>query len=204
MTTTHRAVEPSADSTLHFFDCLALAPEPWANGAGETRTIARDPDSGSESGWRVSLASLTGAARFSQFAGFDRILLPAGEDTVELHTQDGQLVARRGQPVQFPGELHVWLAAPTRPTQVVNVMTRRTSHRATLSVVSHSARIAPASTQLLIALSGKWSLQSALLHDVSLAPLCGIWLEGHDESLDLQTQEPGALLASIAIEAVGL
>lgn len=198
--TTHRAVEPSADSTLHFFDCLALEPEPWANGAGETRTIARDPNNG----WRVSLASLTGAARFSQFPGFDRILLPAGDDTVELHTQDGQLVARRGQPVQFPGELHVWLAAPARPTQVVNVMTRRTSLRATLSVVSHSARIAPASTQLLIALSGKWSLQSALLHEVALAPLCGIWLEGRGESLDLQTQEPGALLASIAIEAVGL
>ncbi|NPT54641.1 HutD family protein [Paraburkholderia elongata] len=57
----------------------------------------------------LSHATLSGAAKFSQFPGFDRTLVLLDDGAVDLHSQDGQLVARAGQPVQFSGDLHVWV-----------------------------------------------------------------------------------------------
>ena len=57
---------------------LALADlprEPWRNGAGWTRPVARAEADGSGGGellWRVSLAEISQAAPFSRFPGLDR------------------------------------------------------------------------------------------------------------------------------------
>jgi environmental stress-induced protein Ves len=197
-----RAVPLQAQASVRFIDCAALPAEPWANGHGTTRTIARAPSDSSDATWRVSLATLDGAAKFSQFSGFDRTLLLVDEGTIDLHSQDGQLIARTGQPVHFSGDLHVWVSMTTKAVNVLNVMTRRDSHRATVSIASNSLRITPAQSHLLISLAGQWTVASSLLRDVSLAPLKGIWTEGRHEQLDLRPLSPEALLVSIAIEPV--
>ncbi|MBB5411257.1 hypothetical protein HDG34_005217 [Paraburkholderia sp. HC6.4b] len=195
---THRADDnlPS----VRFLDCTSVSPEPWVNGGGTTRTLARGANPAGVADWRVSLADLKGAARFSQFPGFERTLLLIDDGTVDLHSQDGQLLARTGQPVQFSGDLHVWVSLPTKPVQVLNVMARREACRAKVSVATNALRITPASVQLLISLSGRWSLSSELLKNVTLSPMHGIWIEGRSEELDLHHVGPGAKLVSIAIE----
>ncbi|RZF26717.1 HutD family protein [Paraburkholderia sp. UYCP14C] len=188
--------------SVRFLDCTSVAPEPWANGGGTTRTLARGTNPAGIADWRVSLADLKGAARFSQFTGFDRTMLVIGDGAVDLHSQDGQLLAQMGQPVHFSGDLHVWISLPTKPVQVLNVMTRREACRASVSVATNALRITPASVQLLISLSGQWTASSALLKNVKLPAMHGIWIEGRSEELDLHHVGPGAKLVSIAIEPV--
>ncbi|WP_310134524.1 HutD/Ves family protein [Paraburkholderia terricola] len=188
--------------SVRFLDCASVSPEPWVNGGGTTRTLAQGRNADGLADWRVSLADLTAAARFSQFPGFERTLLLIDDGTVDLHSQDGQLLARTGQPVQFSGDLHVWVSLPTKPVRVLNVMARREACRAKVSVATNALRISPAGVQLLISLSGQWSLSSALLKNVTLSAMNGIRIEGRNEELDLHHVGPGAKLVSIAIEPI--
>lgn len=196
----------SKPSMLYRFDCTRIEPEPWANGAGTTRTIARGPEQDGGASWRVSLAELRTAAKFSQFPGFDRAFIVADDGAIDLHFQDGLLHADSGHPVFFSGDLHVWIGQPETPLNVVNVMTRRGSHRASVSVVSDSTSIAPAPIQILICLRGTWSVRCDSTRDVALAPLCGIQIEGgrNDSFVSAQdrqsAQDPQARLLSIAID----
>lgn len=187
---------------VRFIDCMRVPPEPWANGGGTTRTLARGPEQHGAAPWRVSIAALDGPAKFSQFAGYDRTLLPIDDSAIDLHSQDGQLLARTGQPVQFSGDLHVWVNLPARPVNVLNVMCKRGAFRAHVSVATHSLRVTPTATHLLVSLAGQWNVESALLRGVTLPPLKALWISGRPEELALRPSGPGAQLASIGIEAI--
>ncbi|MEW6345978.1 MAG: HutD family protein [Pseudomonadota bacterium] len=195
--------KPSSQQSIHFFDCAQLAPEAWASGGGTTRTIAKraGDDGGIE--WRVSLATLNGPAKFSQFPGVDRTLLLLDDGAVDLHSQDGAWFARPGQPVQFPGDLLIWASVPAKPVEVLNVMTRRGVCQASVNVASHSLRITAASTQFVLCVAGEWSVSSALLSGVSLQPMTGVWIDGRREEIDLHSMAPGARLVSVAIDMAG-
>ncbi|RQS04348.1 HutD family protein [Burkholderia sp. Bp8991] len=196
---------PSASHypSVRFIDCAQVEPEAWANGAGVTRTIASRIDSDGNVDWRISLATLDGSARFSQFPGVDRILVPVDNSSVELRAQDGHLVAHPIVPAYFPGDLPVWTTDIVRPTHVLNVMTRRAACRATVSVATHSRRVTPAPTHLLICAAGQWRFSSASLSTQTLLPMHGLWLDGRSEELDLQSDALDSRLISIAIEPVG-
>ncbi|KVE29650.1 hypothetical protein WI93_09370 [Burkholderia vietnamiensis] len=199
---TKRAPSASRYPSVRFIDCARVEPEAWANGAGVTRTIANrlDADGGVE--WRISIATLDGSARFSQFPGVDRILVPVDNTSVELHAQDGHLVAHPIVPAHFPGDLPVWTTDIVRPTRVLNVMTRRAACRATVSVATHSRRITPAPTHLLICAAGQWRFSSASLSAQTLLPMHGLWIDSRSEALDLRSDALDARLISIAIEPV--
>lgn len=112
----------------------------------------------------------------------------------------GELQARAGQPVHFSGDLYMWANAPGQPVSVLNVMCRRGVARARVNVASHSLRVTPAATQLLVSLAGQWSVESSLLRGVTLAPLHVLWISGRSEELALRPSAPGAQLASVAID----
>jgi environmental stress-induced protein Ves len=183
-----------------FFDFAALSPEPWGNGQGITRTIARGLDQAGAATWRVSLAQWDRASRFSLFAGFDRTLLAIGDDSVDLYSYNDQLIASPEQPVHFSGDTPIWVGMPAKPVRVINVMARRISHRTEVTVHRHSARVTLGSTHILFCVRGTWSLDSASLHDVSLKPMSGICLESQRESLDLEPDGTRAQIVSIAID----
>lgn len=183
-------------------DCLALAAEAWANGGGTTRTLGRLDDTSGETAWRVSLATLNGPSRFSQFPGIDRIFVLIDQESVELHSQDGSLHAWKGKPVYFPGDLHVWIGSLTGEAHALNVMTRRGRCRAHVEVISHDVRLEPAKTQFLVSLGGVWKIRGIRLGEAALAPFHALRLDEHAGPLDVVAAETGphALLASIAIE----
>ncbi|NIF43277.1 HutD family protein [Burkholderia sp. Tr-862] len=189
-------------SSVRFIDCTQVAPEAWANGAGITRTIASRINQEGNIDWRISLATLDGAARFSRFPGVDRIIVPVDNSSVELHAQDGHLVAHPLVPAHFPGDLQVWATDIVRPTHVLNVMTRRVACRATVTVATHSRRVTTASTHLLICASGQWRFSSTALNTQTLLPMQGLWLDGRSEELDLSSVALDARLISIALEPV--
>ena len=190
----------SVTTAVRFIDCSRVAPEPWANGGGTTRTLARGPEANGEASWRLSVATVEGPARFSQFPGYDRTLLLIDDGAINLHSQDGQLQASAGQPVHFSGDLHMWANAPAQPVSVLNIMCRRGAARARVNVASHSLRVTPAGTQLLVSLAGQWSVESSLLRGVTLAPLHALWICGRPEELALRPSALGAQLASVAID----
>ncbi len=192
---------PSHQS-IHFFDCSKLAPEPWANGGGTTRTVALQSADDHAMDWRVSIATLNGSSKFSLFTGLDRTLVLLDEGTVDLHSQDGESVARPFQPVQFSGDLLMWASMSVQPLNVLNVMTRRGAFQAAVSVATHSLRVTPASTQIVLCVAGEWRVGSSLLNSVSLQPMTGIWFEGRREEIDLHAVGLGARLVSIAIAGV--
>nr|MBP1190485.1 environmental stress-induced protein Ves [Frigoribacterium sp. PvP032] len=63
---------------------------PWRNGAGTTTVVAEGSASCS---WRVSVATISRSAPFSDFAGVDRLLMPLSEQGLDL-VVDGRPVRR--------------------------------------------------------------------------------------------------------------
>jgi uncharacterized protein len=192
----------SSHKSIHFFDCSKLAPEPWANGGGTTRTIALQSAGDHAVDWRVSIATLNGPSRFSLFPGLDRTFVLLDEGSVDLHSQDGASVARPGQPVQFSGDLLMWASTSVHPVNALNVMTRRGMYEAAVSVATYSLRVTPASTHVLLCVAGEWRLGSALLNSVSLQSMTGIWFDGRREEIDLHAAGLGAKLVSISIASM--
>ena len=188
--------------SIHFFDCAKLAPEMWANGGGMTRTIAKRCADDHTVHWRVSVATLNGSAKFLLFPGLDRTLLPLDEGAVDLHSPDGASIARPGQPVRFSGDLQIWASVSAQPVNVLNVMIPRGAWQAGVSVSTHSLRVTPASTHLVLCVAGEWRVGSSLLNSLSLLPLTGIWFDGRREEVDLHAVGPHARLVSIAIDPV--
>lgn len=203
LSSTGRVPQASRYPSVRFIDCTRIEPEPWVNGAGVTRTIASRTGPNGSIDWRISLATLDGSARFSQFPGVDRILVPIDNTSVELRAQDGHLVAHPIVPAHFPGDLPVWTTDIARPTHVLNVMTRRASCQAAVSVATHSCRVTPAPTHLLICAAGQWRFGSASLSTQTLLPMHGLWLDDRGEELDLQPDSLHSRLISIAIESAG-
>ncbi|MBN3849511.1 HutD family protein [Paraburkholderia sp. Ac-20342] len=196
----------AAQVAVRRFEYAQLQAEPWANGNGITRTIARGSAAGhgEDTDWRVSLATLNTSARFSQFAGFERTFVLLDEGAVKLRSQEVRIDAQRGQPVHFSGDLDLWSTLSTAPVNALNVMTRRGRCGSSVSVLSGSSSIAAAPIRLLIGLSGQWSVRGGMLDGVLLGPLQGILIERSREPLDLVPLGAGAELISIAIVPLSL
>lgn len=97
--------------------------EPWANGAGTTTVIVREPDS---TDWRVriSVARVEQDGPFSELPGTQRSLVPL-DAPMTLRFPDGaETTARRMQVAQFAGSPAPYGALPDGPTRDFNLMLR--------------------------------------------------------------------------------
>ena len=107
--------------------------EPWKNGGGWTREIARFPEGGDWS-WRVSVAEVGRDGPFSIFPGCDReIVLLAGQG-MDLAFDGGQTV-RLAPPharLRFSGERPLSASLVEGPTIDFNLIWKREAFEATL------------------------------------------------------------------------
>lgn len=109
--------------------------QPWANGGGITREIARadapaadvdDDGAGVGFDWRLSMASVTSSGPFSAFPGIDRTLtVLTGAGLVLAIGTDEAEVLLPGRPFAFPGDVPTHAALVDGPISDLNVMTRR-------------------------------------------------------------------------------
>ena len=112
----HGTTARPSHQSIHFFDCSKLAPEPWANGGGTTRTVALQSADDHAVDWRISIATLNGASRFSLFPGLDRTLLLLDEGAVAWLRKpvDGpQLIQRVEHAVLLARSVHAMNARVT-------------------------------------------------------------------------------------------
>lgn len=83
-----------------------LPAQPWKNGGGVTREIARLSD---DKGmlWRLSLADVDRDGPFSHFPGATRILTVVEGAGLRLRHDSGVIEATLGRPVRFSGDLAI-------------------------------------------------------------------------------------------------
>jgi environmental stress-induced protein Ves len=95
-----------------------VRPEPWANGGGTTRELAR-ADDGS---WRISLADIDRDGPFSTFAGRHRLLTVVDGPVLGLDVDGETHVVEPQRPFAFPGDAHVVAAVPEGAVRALNVV----------------------------------------------------------------------------------
>ena len=95
-----------------------VRPEPWANGGGTTRELAR-ADDGS---WRISLADIGSDGPFSVFAGRHRVLTVVDGPVLDLDVDGEPHVVEPQRPFAFSGDAAVVASVPEGPVQALNVV----------------------------------------------------------------------------------
>ncbi|MFR0654783.1 HutD family protein [Pantoea sp. SIMBA_079] len=170
---------------MHRFRYDALPVSRWRNGGGETREIVSFPPGAADFGWRASIATLDASGPFSLFPGVDRVITLLQGDSPLL--QSGQQAHRlqRHQPWRFAGDAAVQATVHGRCSDF-NIMTRRDSWRADVSIVQDSPQ--QSLHGVAYVLSGAWQCASGDM----LQPAQGIWWL--DEPLTLTPQSCDALL----------
>jgi environmental stress-induced protein Ves len=169
--------------SLHRFDRRTLTASPWKNGGGVTREIVcQPPGAGMDAfDWRVSIAQIASDGPFSRFEGVDRVITLLEGAGVRLQGSDGGLDHRVDHrldqplaPFAFAGEAPVAGTLLDGPCDDFNVMTRRSTCRATVTVC-HGATAVSAPAGLLMAVSGHWQAGEQML-----APGQGLWWAHED------------------------
>ncbi len=156
-----------------------VAPEPWKNGAGITRTLASGRDAGGNLAWRVSVAEIEHSGPFSVFPDIERIAvvlengpLRLSDSAVQGHVATPRVLARQYVPTTYPGELELFVDVACAPIRCLNVLTRRGSASADVRVLDADGQLAPSPATVLFATrGGTWGLTvSGVASTLHLAP----------------------------------
>lgn len=137
----------------------ALPWQPWKNGAGRTREIAREPAGAGfdDFGWRLSLAEVAADAPFSAYPGVDRVIALLEGDGLTLCHADGRVaheLLTPNEPWAFDGGLALQARLRGGPTRDLNLMLRRGRWRGVLEHLAAPATLGAADASVLIALDG--------------------------------------------------
>ncbi|RYB91117.1 HutD family protein [Nocardioides oleivorans] len=95
-----------------------VAPQPWPNGGGTTRELARAGDGS----WRISLATIEGDGPFSLFPGLHRLLTVVDGPVLDLTVDGEPQVVEPQRPFAFSGEAEVVASVPEGPVRALNVI----------------------------------------------------------------------------------
>ena len=130
----------TAPQLVRFADCT---PEPWANGGGVTRVIAKgqfDADS-ADFDWRLSVADVATSGAFSKLPGVDRVIILTDGPGLLLTVDGHEHALEPFHPLAFVGEASTECQV-VQPTRDFNVMTRRGVCTATVDILTGSETLA--------------------------------------------------------------
>lgn len=148
---------------MNRFDVATLAVVPWKNGGGRTREIIRVPADATLDtvDWRVSIAELSASGPFSTFASVDRIITLLDGAGIHMRSHDGVVDHRLHAPLEpfaFRGECEIDATLLGGPSTDFNVMTRRATTRAELSIVRAPTTLPETRAGVLYAAHGQWRI----------------------------------------------
>ncbi|HMA16298.1 MAG TPA: HutD family protein [Kiloniellaceae bacterium] len=140
-----------------------IAATPWKNGGGVTRELATGGGSGSDWGWRVSLAEVAQDGPFSAFPGVDRVIAVIEGAGMDLVRPDGSTISLEPfRPVRFAGEEPLSGRLRAGPVRDLNVMVRRGVFGAAMEFLRGPCRvertIGDGDALLLLGLAGRPSV----------------------------------------------
>ncbi|MGN7199739.1 HutD/Ves family protein [Arthrobacter sp. SAFR-044] len=117
-----------------------LKAEPWRNGGGVTREIARQasPDGGWD--WRVSIADVAKAGDFSAFPGMERVLTVIEGELLLLSVGGAEQPLEKYRPFRFDGGAATTATLPTGDIRDLNVITRTGAFKAFTSIIELSKK----------------------------------------------------------------
>lgn len=98
-----------------------VRPQPWANGGGTTRELARADDGA----WRISLADVDRDGPFSAFPGKDRLLTVVDGPVLGLAVDGETHVVEPQRPFAFSGDASVVATVAEGPVRVLNLVVER-------------------------------------------------------------------------------
>nr|WP_199045425.1 HutD family protein [Dyella sp. ASV24] len=145
--------------SFHIIRAVDMQPQPWKNGMGVTREVARFPtDAGSDDFvWRISVAEVNSAAPFSIFPGIDRqiVLLDGDGFTMTLDGKQQHALTTPLEPFAFPGESQVDVAMAGGATRDFNLMVRRAQASGRVEVIAGpGSHVMPSDAVLVFLASG--------------------------------------------------
>jgi len=122
----------------------SLKPEPWRNGGGVTRQLARQSGAGSAQDgswdWRVSIADVSKAGPFSPFPGMERVLTVVEGELLLLTVDGAEQPLEKYRPFRFPGGAATQASLPTGDIRDLNVITRAGSFKGYTSIIELSKK----------------------------------------------------------------
>ncbi|MGK2856915.1 MAG: HutD/Ves family protein [Thermoanaerobaculia bacterium] len=109
---------------------------PWKNGRGVTSEIAREPRSGEEFDWRVSMAGIAEDGPFSHFPGCNRVIvaLDGAGFTLDHAELDRTVLLGSLEPYEFSGDWMTICQLRGGAVRDFNVITSRTRASARVEV----------------------------------------------------------------------
>lgn len=125
---------------MHIIRYGDLKPTSWRNGGGATREVASFPEGAEDFDWRISVADVDTAGDFSVFPGVDRILTLIDGELLVLTVDGVEHAMEKYRPFRFSGDSATSCVLPVGATRDLNVMSRRGTVKAYLSIVELSKK----------------------------------------------------------------
>jgi environmental stress-induced protein Ves len=143
----------TAPHLVRFADCT---PEPWANGGGVTRVVAKGRFGGDSADfdWRLSVADVSASGAFSKLPGVDRVITLTDGPGLLLTIDGREHTLEPFRPLPFAGEAATECEV-VEPTRDFNVMTRRGVCTATVDVCTGSETLAAPGDSIVYVISLK-------------------------------------------------
>jgi environmental stress-induced protein Ves len=139
----------------------AFTPLPWKNGGGMTYEAIRLPPTDDPFLWRVSLAQIDSSGPFSDFAGYDRIMVLLQGRGIALKFEDGEQRSLRkvGDWLQFDGGIPVHCELLDGPCMDLNLMVSKSMRvAARLERLDRALRVQAGQGQTILIFSLEYTL----------------------------------------------
>jgi environmental stress-induced protein Ves len=143
----------TAPHLVRFADCT---PEPWANGGGVTRVVAKGRFGGDSADfdWRLSVADVSASGAFSKLPGVNRVITLTDGPGLLLTIDGREHTLEPFRPLPFAGEAATECEV-VEPTRDFNVMTRRGVCTGTVDVCAGSETLAAPGDSIVYVISLK-------------------------------------------------
>jgi environmental stress-induced protein Ves len=167
----------------------------WKNGGGMTREIVCQPPGADAFDWRVSIAHIAKDGPFSAFPGIDRVITLLEGGGVRLRSKDGTIDHKLENPLQpfaFAGEAVIDSSLLLGACDDFNVMTRRDTWRAEVSIFRQAVTLPASQGGVVLALRGDWRVAQE-----AVRPRAGVWWQGKTAGLSLESRSAHGILLAV-------
>jgi environmental stress-induced protein Ves len=185
--------------SIQRFDLNEIAAQPWKNGAGTTREIARDgpPETFN---WRLSLAQVEHDAPFSAYRGIDRCIVLMSGAGMQLRADDGGIDHRLDAPLvpfHFSGDAALTATLIDGASSDFNVMTRRGAFRSEVTCHRAGVNLERAHVVLLLCSAGHWIMHLGGSHELS--PMQALLVRAPPAAIAIYPMAPTSSAALLSV-----